>query len=153
MEARFLFLTSHINIWLYVHMKEIERTLKLLSDPTRLRILMLLSRRELCVCQVMGIIGVSQPLVSRNLHLMSDAGFVSERRVGKLVFYSLNRKMPSVAKRIIGSLKEVLKTDCVVTADLESLQECEEFQRKIGKCDMKTFTDFMARMGKKSIKQ
>jgi hypothetical protein len=58
MEARFLFLTSHINIWLYVHMKEIERTLKLLSDPTRLRILMLLSRRELCVCQVMGIIGV-----------------------------------------------------------------------------------------------
>jgi ArsR family transcriptional regulator len=134
-------------------MKEIERTLKLLSDPTRLRILMLLSRRELCVCQVMGIIGVSQPLVSRNLNLMSDAGFVSERRVGKLVFYSLNRRMPSAAKKIIGSLKGVLKTDCVVTADLESLQDCEEYQRRTGKCDMKTFSDFMTKRRKKTIRQ
>jgi ArsR family transcriptional regulator len=134
-------------------MKEIERTLKLLSDPTRLRILMLLSRRELCVCQVMGIIGVSQPLVSRNLKLMSDAGFVLERRVGKLVFYSLNPKMPSTARKIIGSLKEVLKTDCMVAADLESLQDCEDFQRKTGKCDMKTFTDFMANRRKKTVRE
>jgi ArsR family transcriptional regulator len=134
-------------------MKEIERTLKLLSDPTRLRMLVLLSKRELCVCQVMGIIGVSQPLVSRNLHLMSDAGFVSERRVGKLVFYSLNRKMPSVARKIIGSLKEVLKTDCVVAADLDSLQDCEAFQRKTGKCDMKTFTDFMAKRRKRTVQE
>jgi ArsR family transcriptional regulator len=134
-------------------MKEIERILKLLSDPTRLRILMLLSRQELCVCQVMGVIGVSQPLVSRNLHLMSDAGFVSERRVGKLVFYSLNGQMPTAAKKIIGSLKEVLKTDSMVATDLESLQDCEEFQRRTGKCDMKTFTDFMAKRRKKTVRQ
>ncbi len=134
-------------------MNEIERTLKLLADPTRLRILMLLSQRELCVCQVMGILGVSQPLVSRNLNLMNDAGFVSEKRVGKLVFYSLNKKMPPAAKKIIGSLKEVMKTDCTLAADLESLRDCEEFQRKTGKCDMKTFTDFMAERSKNTVKR
>ncbi len=131
-------------------MKEIERTLKLLADPTRLRILMLLSRRELCVCQIMGILGVSQPLVSRNLNLMSDAAFLSERREGKLVFYSMNSKMPSDARKIIGSLKEVLKADRTLVADLESLQDCEEFQKKTGKCDMKTLSDFMARRRRKS---
>ncbi len=134
-------------------MKEIERTLKLLSDPTRLRILMLLSRKELCVCQVMGILGVSQPLVSRNLNMMSDAGFVSERRVGKLVFYSLNQNMPPAARKIVGSLKEVLKVNCTLAADLESLRDCEEFQRKTGKCDMKTFTDFMAKKRKKPVRE
>jgi ArsR family transcriptional regulator len=131
-------------------MKEIERTLKLLSDPTRLRMLMLLSRKELCVCQIMGILGVSQPLVSRNLNLMGDAGFVSERRAGKLVFYSLNKKMPAAAKKIIGALKEVLKTDRTLASDLESLRDCQEFQKKTGKCDMKTLTDFMAARGKKT---
>ncbi len=134
-------------------MKEIERTMKLLSDPTRLRMLMLLSKKELCVCQVMGILGVSQPLVSRNLNLMSDAGFVSERRVGKLVFYSLNRRMPLAARKIIGSLKEVLKTNSTLAADLESLRDCEEFQRKTGKCDMKTFTAFMAKRRRKPASQ
>jgi ArsR family transcriptional regulator len=145
-----VFLTLHINVWLYDNMKEIERTLKLLSDTTRLRILMLLDRRELCVCQVMGVLGVSQPLVSRNLNLMRDAGFVSERREGKLVFYALNKKMPAAARKIIGSLKEVMKTDRTLAADLESLRDCEEFQRKTGTCDMKTFTDFMSKRRKKA---
>lgn len=134
-------------------MKDVERILKLVADPTRLRILMLLSRKELCVCQIMGILGVSQPLVSRNLNLMSDAGFLSERRDGKLVFYSMDRKMPAGARKIIGSLKEVLKGDCTLVADLESLQDCEEFRKKTGKCDMKTFTDFMARRRRQSAKK
>ena len=58
-------------------MKKVEKIMKLLSDNTRLRILMLLTRRELCVCQIMGVLGVSQPLVSRNLKLLGDAGFLS----------------------------------------------------------------------------
>ncbi len=134
-------------------MKDVERTLKLLADPTRLRIVMLLSRKELCVCQIMGVLGVSQPLVSRNLNLMSGAGLLSERREGKLVFYSMNRRMPADARKIIGSVREVLKADVTLAADLESLRDCEEFQKKTGKCDMKTFSDFMARRRRKSARK
>ncbi len=134
-------------------MISVERILKLLADPTRLRILMLLSRKELCVCQIMGILGVSQPLVSRNLNLMSGAGFLLERREGKLVFYSMNRKMPAEAKKIVGSLKEVLKADRTLAGDLESLRDCEEFQKITGRCDMRTFTDFMARRRRKSVRK
>ncbi|MGW8271895.1 MAG: ArsR/SmtB family transcription factor, partial [Thermodesulfovibrionales bacterium] len=63
-------------------MKKIEDTFKLLSDGTRLRILMLLDRNELCVCQLMAILGVSQPLVSRNLSLLARGGFLEDRREG-----------------------------------------------------------------------
>ena len=126
-------------------MKETERILKLLSDGTRLRIIMLLSKKELCVCQIMGVLGISQPLVSRNLNLMDAAGFLDEKREGKLVFYSLNKDMPPVAAKIISSLKEALKKDRVLGEDLKSLIDCEKFQKKAGKCDMKTFKDFISK--------
>ncbi len=135
-------LDNHINICLYVYMKKMEKLMKLLSDNTRLRILMLLMRRELCVCQIMGVLGVSQPLVSRNLKLLGDAGFLTERKEGKLVFYSIKKKMDVLNSRLIELLKETLKGDRILSEDLRSLRDCEEFQKKTGKCDMKTFSDY-----------
>ncbi len=123
--------------------------MKLLSDPGRLRILMVLTRRELCVCQIMGVLGISQPLVSRNLTLLRTAGFLEERKVGKLVFYSLNKDMDRIHRKIIATLREALKSDSILTNDLRSLRDCEEFQKKTGKCDMRTFADFMKKKKKK----
>ncbi len=138
-------MTSHINVWLYVHMKNVAKIMKLLSDPARIRILMLLERRELCVCQIMGVLGISQSLVSRNLNLLRSAGLLEERREGKMVFYSLGEKPPAVQGKIIALLKEILKSDKILSEDLKSLKDCEEFQRRTGRCDMKTLSDFMNR--------
>ena len=85
------------------------------SDSNRIRILMLLTRRELCVCQVMGVLGVSQPLVSRNLKLLGDAGFLEERKEGKLVFYSMKKKMDTLNSRLIELLKETLEGDRILS--------------------------------------
>ncbi|MDA8106964.1 MAG: metalloregulator ArsR/SmtB family transcription factor [Nitrospiraceae bacterium] len=124
-------------------MKEFAKIMQLLSDPARLRILMVLTKKELCVCQLMGILGIPQPLVSRNLMLLSGAGFLQERKQGKLVFYSLNRGMDPLRKKIVSLLKDVLKSDTILAEDLRSLQDCERFQKKTGRCDMKTLLDFM----------
>lgn len=126
-------------------MNKIAASMKLLSDVTRLRILMLLSRRELCVCQIMGILGISQPLVSRNLRLLQAAGFLDERRRGKLVFYMLRRDLAPAEAGLVGLLKESLKDDTMLARDLGSLRDCEAFQKKTGRCDMKTLAAFMAR--------
>lgn len=133
-------------------MKKIEKIMKLLSDNTRLRILMLLRKRELCVCQVMGVLGVSQPLVSRNLKLLADAGFLAERKEGKLVFYSMKKNMDVLNSRLVELLKEALKGDKILSEDLSSLKECEEFQKKTGKCDMKTFSDYMSKSRREASK-
>jgi ArsR family transcriptional regulator len=126
-------------------MKDIAEILKLLSDPTRLRIIMVLGKKELCVCQLMGVLEVSQSLVSKNLHLLDNARFLSERKDGKLVFYSLRKDMPLAHRRLISLLVDLLKDDIKLSGDIQSLQDCEEFQKKTGRCDMKTFREFMNR--------
>jgi ArsR family transcriptional regulator len=141
-------LTDHINVWLYVHMKEIARLMSLLSDQARLRILMLLMKRELCVCQIMGVLGISQPLVSHNLALIDGAGFITSRKEGKLVFYSLRPDPDPVNAKVLRLLRELLESDRIVAEDGRSLRDCEEFQKKTGRCDMETFSKFMERRRK-----
>lgn len=133
-------------------MKDVLRILKLLSDETRLRIVMILMRRELCVCQIMAVLGISQPLISRNLALLDDAGLLNERREGKLVFYSLRKDLPQFISRLIKSISEELKDDEVTLVDLETLKDCYEYQKKSGRCDMKTFLAFMEEQRKKRRK-
>ena len=106
---------------------------------------MLIARRELCVCQIMGVLGISQPLVSRNLAMLSSAGLLKERKEGKLVFYSLSEKMSVRNRKVIDVIRELADDDATLRRDLGSLQDCEEFQKKAGKCDMKTFRDFIAK--------
>ena len=62
---------------------------KILGDGTRMRILHALSHNELCVCDLVNIIGMSQPAVSHQLRLLRTAKLVRYRKVGKNVFYSL----------------------------------------------------------------
>jgi ArsR family transcriptional regulator len=131
-------------------MNNLTRLFSLLSDESRLRIFILLSSRELCVCQLMGVLGISQPLVSRNLSLLNGAGLLEERREGKLVFYSVRKDMPPPAAEILSMLKRELKDDKRLKEDLTSAGECYEFQKLTGRCDMKTFLAFMnERKGKR----
>lgn len=124
-------------------MHRIIKLIKLFSDPLRMRILMLLSKRELCVCQIMAITGASQPRVSRNLGLMRDAGLLKVRREGKLLFYSLSDEIDVREIRLIDILMEMLKDDPVIKADRKRFVECSEFQKRTGRCDMKTLKRFM----------
>lgn len=121
------------------------KLMKLFSDDTRLRILMLVAKKELCVCQVMGVLGISQPLVSRNLAMLNNAGILAERKEGKLVYYSLNRELTEPYERFIKFLQEMTAGDGTYAEDMNSLKDCEAFQKKAGRCDMKTLQEFMQR--------
>lgn len=64
-------------------------SLKVLSDPTRLRLLALLLKEELSVAELQEILGMGQSRISSQLGLLRQGGFVSDRRDGKKAFYSL----------------------------------------------------------------
>lgn len=70
-------------------MKELEKTLKALADPSRLRILNILLQQEVCVCDLQSVLGLPQPLLSRHLAYLRNAGLVRDRRDGPRVWYSL----------------------------------------------------------------
>jgi len=66
-----------------------SRLFRALADETRLRILSLLEVREMCVCEIMVALDLTQPTASHHLGLLENAGLVKDRREGKWVFYSL----------------------------------------------------------------
>jgi len=62
---------------------------KALSDETRLNIVGLLGIRELCVCEIMVALGLTQSTTSHHLMILKNAGVVDDRKEGKWVFYRL----------------------------------------------------------------
>ena len=124
-------------------MKTVTDTFKLFTDELRVRIIMLLDKKELSVCQLMGITGASQPLVSRNLSILYKGGFLDERRDGKLRFYSISKDLLKDKIALLDLIRNQLKNDERYRGDLETLKECSEFQKKKGTCDMKTLQEFI----------
>ncbi len=66
-----------------------SRIFKALSEETRLRILKLLAVREMCVCEIMVAMDLTQPTASHHLNILQNAGLVKDRKEGKWVFYSI----------------------------------------------------------------
>ena len=62
---------------------------KALGEPTRLKILKLLSVRPMYVCELESVLQMSQPRISQHLRTMKEAGLVSERKEAQRIFYSL----------------------------------------------------------------
>ena len=69
---------------------EMAELMRLLSDPTRIRVLGLLQPGEMNVTSLCGQLGLAQPTVSHHLGLLRTASLVQTRRDGKQIFYSLN---------------------------------------------------------------
>jgi DNA-binding transcriptional ArsR family regulator len=70
--------------------EEIADTFRILGDPTRVRILDALADGELCVCDLAGLIAMSESAVSHQLRLLRGMRLVRARRAGRQVFYSLD---------------------------------------------------------------
>jgi ArsR family transcriptional regulator len=73
-------------------MKSFTRLLAALTDPTRLRLVQLLLREELCVCELVDALQVPQYKVSRHLSRLRGVGLVEARRNGRWMYYSIGRQ-------------------------------------------------------------
>ena len=71
-------------------MKKIAEFHKALGDEVRLKILHMLTEREMCVCEIIDRLDMSQPAVSHHLKILRQVGLVKDSRDGKWIYYSLN---------------------------------------------------------------
>ena len=84
-----------------------DRFLRALADPTRLRILALLSdHRELCVCELTVALAMMQPKVSRHLGVLRENGVLLDRRDGLWIYYRLHPDLPVWATRALGAIRD-----------------------------------------------
>jgi ArsR family transcriptional regulator len=66
-----------------------SKIFKALSDQTRLKIVELLEKREICACEFVSLVKKAQPTVSQHLRILENSGIVKSRKEGKMVIYSL----------------------------------------------------------------
>ena len=101
-------------------LKQYEAVMKAASDPTRVRILKILESGEICVCQIIAVIHLSQPSISNNLSLLKSAGLIKDRKDKKWVFYSLDGKgADGYAGRVLRNLRGWLNDDPLIARDRE----------------------------------
>ena len=73
-------------------LKQQSKIFKALSDTSRLKILKLLSKRKMCVCEVMVALDMTQPVASHHLGILENAGLVEYERSGKWIFYNISNQ-------------------------------------------------------------
>jgi ArsR family transcriptional regulator len=100
-------------------MASIVKSLRLLADPTRLRLLHLLHQEELTVAELQEILGMGQSRISSHLSQLKSAQLVRDRRAGKNIFYALREDFPlkaHIAEIVAAGALEMPETEGDITA-------------------------------------
>lgn len=72
---------------------EFAKLFRVLSESNRLKILCLLEKGELCVCDIWQNIGLSQNLASNHLRILYNLKLITSRRAGQKIYYAINRSV------------------------------------------------------------
>jgi ArsR family transcriptional regulator len=103
-------------------MKETAKFFKVLGDEARLSMIwLLMNRDELCVCDIMAVLGVTQSKASRHLRTLHNAGLVEDRREGQWSYYRLCTPADGLKKAQMEELR----------AALSSRKECAAVLKKL----------------------
>ena len=83
----------------------LEKQLKALADKNRLTLLACMKNGEVCVCDFVEVLGISQPAVSQQLKKLKDAGIILERKKGTWKYYRIAEQLSPVVKAVINELE------------------------------------------------
>lgn len=123
-------------------MDNLLRVFKAAADPTRLRILRMLSTKPLCVCEVMSVLGMAQSTTSKHLRILEDAGFVMAIPGGTWTIYRL-APQTNAARRLIE-----------ITSEAKPLEQCKDDLRLVKAVDRDRLKHcYIKKPGAKSLKK
>ncbi len=105
-------------------MREFIKTMKALSDPNRVKMIKMLQRRVLCVCEIQAALGLAQSTASKHLKILEEADLITHSKEGLWVNYRLadGSKSPYAAN-LLGNLRHWLEEDAEVAALAAGLPE------------------------------
>lgn len=97
---------------------------KALADPNRVRLLMVLGAREVCVCHLVEFLGLAPSTVSKHLSILHQAQLVNSRKEGRWVYYSLpGREAPAEIRNALHWVRESLQGASETDADTRRLAD------------------------------
>lgn len=108
----------------------LHQLLRAAGEPTRLRILNLLRRRSLCVCDLQVVLGIPQSTVSRHLAALRHVNLVADHRAGNRVLYALAPAVTPQEAALRRLMEKCSSSDEVLRSDLDRLRQA----LREGKC-------------------
>ena len=103
-------------------MRQLMAVFKALADENRVRALVALGSRELCVCQIIELLGLAPSTVSKHMAILKQAGLVDSRKQGRWIFYCLaNRDAPVEARKLAALVAQLLADDPQARDDAKRL--------------------------------
>jgi len=110
-------------------MREFMNVVKALADENRVRALLALCQRELCVCQIIELLGLAPSTVSKHMSILKQARLVDSRKNGRWIYYRLaDEDVPVEAKEALVWAGKTLSSDpqtCRDDARLEQILKLE----------------------------
>jgi len=105
-------------------MRELIKVMKALSDPNRVKMVKLIQRRMLCVCEIQAALGLAQSTASKHLKILEEAGLIEYIKDGPWVNYRLGdgARNPYAAS-LLGNLRHWLEDDEAIEALVAKLPE------------------------------
>ena len=105
-------------------MEKIAEFFKALGDETRLKIIQMLSGQEMCVCEIIDKLDMSQPAISHHLKILRQTGLIKGSREGKWIYYSLNEGVFNDV--FVGEEMEIISSYAApIRRKLENLQKSQ----------------------------
>lgn len=99
---------------------------KALSDETRLRIINLIYKQDLCVCELVEILDLSQPKISKHIAKLRQIGLVNTERKEQYIYYSFNHSNKIFVRIIQETLKSINVIE-ILNEDVSKLDKIESF--------------------------
>ena len=110
-------------------MKAFLKVMKAASDPTRVKILKMLEKKAMCVCEIQTGLGAAQSTTSKHLKILEDAGLVVSQKDGLWVNYALadGRQSPYAAA-LLGNLRHWLNDEPEIAAVTRQVPRLDRFK-------------------------
>lgn len=103
---------------------------KALADETRVRLLLALEPGELCVCQLVELVGLAPSTVSKHMSILKQAQLVESRKEGRWIFYRWTEDAPEAVRRALDFVRGCCCGDPRVGEDRRRLQAILEIDRE-----------------------
>lgn len=97
----------------------LEKQLKAVADVNRLTLLSCLKSGEVCVCDLVDSLGLSQPAVSQQLKKLEEAGIITARKVGTWKHYRLVEEQSPVLQAVLQQLEQKTTCQCDTKCEIE----------------------------------
>ena len=104
-------------------MRELLAAIKALADESRLRVVRALQGRELCLCQIVELLGLATSTVSRHMSILHQARLVESRKDGRWTYFRLDENAPKEVAATLEAAISGLRRDPIAREDNRRLKE------------------------------